>query len=320
MDISVILCTYNRCDRLANALESVARSKLPEAVEWEVLVVDNNSSDQTREIATQFCSVHPDRFRYLFEPQSGKSHALNAGIRDARGKTLAFMDDDVTVDPDWLRNLTAPLTDNEWAGVGGRILPPPDFMPPNWLSLHGEHGLGGVLALFDRGDVPHELTAEWAPYGTNMCFRSEMFSRHGGFRLDLGPNPKNEIRGEDIEYGRRLISAGERLRYQPSAVVYHPVPENRLKKEYFLSFWFDLGRMSIRHRKRRPSVLFIPRKCFTFIKTLVVLSPFRVLRWISVVDPARRFYFKCWVWKTAGELDEMLRWSTRNETRAVNAG
>ena len=118
MKITVILCTYNRCTILAKALNSVAASRLPESIEWEVLVVDNNSSDRTREVVEDYCRRFPGRFRYLFEPQQGLSYARNAGIREGRGYVLAFMDDDVTVEPEWLQNLTACLQDGEWAGAG----------------------------------------------------------------------------------------------------------------------------------------------------------------------------------------------------------
>src|ERR1700723_3889418 len=100
MQISVILCTYNRCQSLAKALESVAASQLPEAIEWEVLVIDKNSKDQTREAVQDFCRKYPGRSRYLFEQKQGKSNALNTGIREARGGILAFMDDDVIVHPE----------------------------------------------------------------------------------------------------------------------------------------------------------------------------------------------------------------------------
>jgi glycosyltransferase involved in cell wall biosynthesis len=102
MKITVILCTYNRCRSLAKALESVAAQTFSKSVEWEVVVVDNNSRDQTREVVAELNHRHPGRFRYLLEQRSGKSYALNAGITEARGDILAFMDDDVTVEPTWL--------------------------------------------------------------------------------------------------------------------------------------------------------------------------------------------------------------------------
>src|SRR5579862_1106876 len=105
MKITVILCTYNRHQSLAAALESIADQHLPAGADWEVVVVDNNSSDHTREVVDQYCRKYPNRFRYVFEPQPGKSYALNTGIREAKGDVLAFMDDDVTVEADWLQNL-----------------------------------------------------------------------------------------------------------------------------------------------------------------------------------------------------------------------
>ncbi len=107
MNITVILCTYNRAETLSKALQSVAFSELPKSLEWEVLVVDNNSRDQTHDVVEGFCRQYPGRFRYLFEPQQGKSHALNSGIREARGDVLAFMDDDVTVEPAWWQNASS---------------------------------------------------------------------------------------------------------------------------------------------------------------------------------------------------------------------
>ncbi len=148
MNTTVVLCTCNRCESLAKALASAARLQLPESVDWEVLVVDNNSSDRTREVVQEYCGRFPGRFRYLFEPRQGKSHALNAGIREARGEIIAFIDDDVVVEPTWLSNLTAGLHDGQWAGAGGRILPQAPFEPPDWIPLQDRYALA-PLALFD---------------------------------------------------------------------------------------------------------------------------------------------------------------------------
>src|SRR5438309_1029686 len=165
MTITVILCTYNRYQSLRNALDSVAASVLAESVEWEVLVVDNNSNDQTRKVAQEFCTAHPHRFRYLFEPRPGKSHALNAGIREARGNIVAFMDDDVTVHQDWLQNLTAELRHDEWAGAGGRIVPQWSFAPPRWLFADSPHAAGPLVGFHPS---PNAGQLKEAPIGTNM--------------------------------------------------------------------------------------------------------------------------------------------------------
>ena len=303
MKVTVILCTYKRCQSLSKALESVAASILPESVEWEVLVVDNNSKDQTRTVVEDFCRRYPGRFRYWFEQKQGKSYALNTAIQEAKGDILAFMDDDVIVDPAWLRNVTAALQSGQWAGVGGRIRAQQTIDAPPWLSLEGPESLDGMLALFDLGDQRCEL--DRPPFGTNMAFPKAIFDKYGSFRTDLGPCPGSEIRNEDTEFGRRLMSAGEKLWYEPSAVVFHAIPENRLSKEYFLKFWYDHGRALARERKPRPDILGIPRQYLMISKTGGVLLLRRLFQWFLTFDEKRKFYQKGMVWSTLGQLAEL---------------
>jgi glycosyltransferase involved in cell wall biosynthesis len=258
--------------------------------------VDNNSHDQTREVAEDFCRRHPGRFRYLFEPRPGKSNALNAGVRESRGDVLVFTDDDVTFEPTWLQNLTASLHDNAWSGAGGRTVLQWPASVPGWLATEGpyaRHGFGG----FDQGREPKQLVGP--PFGANMAFRRSMFEKYGGFRTDLGPSPNREIPvpGEDTEFGRRLISAGERLRYEPFAVLYHPVPENELNKEHFLEWWFDNGRAWVRQFQLQPSYE---------VCSLMMWS----LRWMAAFEPRVRFYRKLVVWEKAGRLLEFYRQAT----------
>lgn len=305
MNITVIVCTYNRCQSLATALESVAASVVPTNTEWEVLVVDNNSIDRTREVVEQLSQRHPGLFRYLFEPKQGKSYALNTAIRESHGEILAFVDDDVTVESNWLANLTAVLGGTEWAGAGGRILPPPAFSPPRWLALHGPYNMGGVLcAQFDLGGNPGELKEP--PYGTNMAFRKKIFEKYGNFRTDLGPRPGSELRNEDTEFGRRIFAGGERLYYVPSAVVYHSIPEERVHKEFFLAWWFDFGRAHKREEGLPATKVFgIPRYYFTFPSIAVrVLLP-QVMQWLFSRDPHKRFRRQCSAWVTAGTMAEI---------------
>jgi glycosyltransferase involved in cell wall biosynthesis len=301
MKITVIVCTYNRCKSLVKALDSLAASQLPQSVEWEVLVVDNNSRDETRDVVEDICRRYPGRFRYMFEPQPGKSHALNAAILEARGEVLAFMDDDVTVPPTWLHNLTVSLRDGEWAGSGGRILPARGFSCPSWLTLEERQALA-PLAIFDHGPDACQLTE--APFGTNMAFQKQMFNKYGCFRTDLGPQPGSEIRGEDTEFGGRLLAAGEGLRYEPTAVVYHTVPETRLQKKYFLAWWFDKARADIRatgtSSDTRWRVAGIPLVLFRRLAAWTA-------RWTVAVEPSQRFSAKLKVWILAGQVSESYR-------------
>jgi glycosyltransferase involved in cell wall biosynthesis len=298
MKVSVILCTYNRSESLAKALASVARSKIPESIQWEVLVVDNNSGDQTKEVVEEFSRQYPSRFRYLFERKQGKSYALNTGIRESNGDILAFTDDDVIVEPAWLMNLTSALGESEWAGVGGRVLPDRNFMPPCWIPQEDRYPFG-PLAMFDLGPSAFELSEP--PFGNNMAYRRSAFDSHGGFRTDLGPCPGSEIRSEDTEFGIRVLNAGGRLRYEPSAVVCHTVPESRVKKDYFLRWWFDKARADVRAHGAPPEA-----KWRLAGVPLILLRRFAVwtLRWFVSVNPSRRFSSKLKVWIVAGQIKE----------------
>jgi glycosyltransferase involved in cell wall biosynthesis len=309
MNITVILCTFNRCQDLAKALDSVALSVVPNTVDWEVLVMDNNSTDRTRELVNDFSSRFPGRFRYAFEPQPGKSFALNTGIRESRGDVLAFLDDDVIVEPTWLQNLTAPLCRTDCAGVAGRILPEKGFSPPQWIPL-GEQDALAPLAIFNPNREPGPLNT--SPYGANMAFQKRVFEKYGGFRTDLGPLPGsgNPQKNEDSEFGQRLLAAGEMLHYEPCAIVYHAMPPHRLRKEYFLAWWFDKSRADIQTHG-------IPADTRWFVAH-IPLYLFRrftawTLRWLVTVEPSRRFSCKLKVWSCAGQILECHRRSLKSK-------
>ena len=297
MDITVILCTYNRSESLAKALASVAVQELSPGVRWEVLVIDNNSRDHTPAVVRQFSGEYPGRFRYLFEPRPGKSFALNTGIQEARGSIMAFLDDDVVVEPKWLENLTATMRGGEWVGAGGRIIPGWSSPPPKWLPCFDKQALGPLVA-FDPSSEAGPLLEP--PFGTNMAFRKTVFEKYGGFRTDLGPRPGSEIRSEDTEFGFRLLAAGERLRYEPTAVVYHEVQKNRVRKAYFLKWWFDKARADVRE-------IGIPENTWR-IHGMPAASLRRVItwavRWFLTLDSSRRFSCKINVWINAGAIVE----------------
>jgi glycosyltransferase involved in cell wall biosynthesis len=304
MKITVILCTYNRCASLADSLHSVAASVVPADVDWEILVVDNNSKDQTRDVIEGFCRQYPGRFRYVSETRQGLSNARNAGIREARGDVLAFVDDDVLVDPAWLHNLTSAMEDSRWAGAGGRIRPEQGFSPPAWLNLdYQEFYLGGSLVLFDLGDQAGQLPSP--PFGTNMAFRKTMFEKYGGFRADLGRCGDSLIGNEETEFANRLLSGGERLWYAPSAIVYHPVPKQRLTKSYLRNWWYSYGRSIVRQSSKGPSVHQIPGFYLRRLRG--------GLRWMFFSNPDWplypdwRFYGQVQVCMAAGEILELLR-------------
>jgi glucosyl-dolichyl phosphate glucuronosyltransferase len=303
--VTAILCTYNRCGVLGGTLARLAASQLPPSVTWEILILDNNSTDQTRVVAEEFCGKYPGVFRYVFEPVSGKSYALNRGVKEARGAVLAFVDDDVTVEPTWLHNLTSSLHDGKWAGSGGRTLPAQAFSAPDWFSVKEFGGL--LFGGFDFGDQRCELAH--APFGANMAFRKEMFAKYGGFRTDLGPGPNPDIPrpNEDTEFGRRLMAAGEHLLYEPNAVLYHPVELAKLDRQFLLAWHVDYGRAFARELENRPASWGIRHNYWSMLKAIGYRLPLGCARWMLSFHAQNRFRRKCELWRVAGQTLETYR-------------
>jgi GT2 family glycosyltransferase len=219
------------------------------------------------------------------------------------------MDDDVTVEPTWLENLTRVLRDGGYGGAGGRILPERPFLAPRWLSV-GDRYVLGPLTLFDLG--PEAGPTSEPPFGANMAFRKDRFEKYGNFRTDLDRCGEGMLSNGDTEFGHRLLDAGERLYYEPSAVVYHPVPESRLQTTYFLAWWFGKGRSDIRQFGTRPNTKYscwgVPLYLF---RNLAVWT----LRWVLTIEPRLRFSCKLKVWAKLGAIAECYHQSLAAKRR-----
>ena len=310
MNVSVIVCTYNRAKHLAKALDSIAASTLPSSVEWEVVIVDNNSRDRTREVAEGYCLRDPAHFRYLFEPQQGLSYARNAGIRKARGEILAFVDDDGTVEPDWLWRLTSAVHGGQWAGGGGRILSVWPGSRPKWLS----QDRGSLDIYGDFAPSPDSGPLTRPPYGGNMAYRKVIFEKYGGFRLDLGRSGTNLQGREDIEFANRLLAAGERLWYESSAVVNEIIPEYRAKRSYALRWRYLYGRAEVTDLGPPKAVWFIGGVPLVLFRRIVRWS----LQWLLSLGAGRRFAAQRTVWYVVGTAVGCYLWSRcQNHTAEV---
>ena len=154
-DVSVVLPTYNRAADLERALDSVLQ-QTADPREYEVIVVDNNSTDGTAQVLDRLKARYPGRLRTVVERKQGVSHARNAGIAAALAPILAFFDDDVRVAPDWIETIIRVFRDNpDTEVVGGKVLPEWAAPPPGWLTpAHWS-----PLALQDFGDRPMLMSA-----------------------------------------------------------------------------------------------------------------------------------------------------------------
>jgi glucosyl-dolichyl phosphate glucuronosyltransferase len=240
VDVSVVISTYNRCSLLARALESLLHQENA-AVSYEILVVDNNSTDETRDITQHFIDQKLGRFRYIFEPKQGLSYARNAGIARARAEIIAFTDDDVRVSGNWVSRIKAGFTAEPSVDfLGGRVLPHWDGIPPAWLT----RAHWTPLALLDYGDQPFYVDAARpiSLIGANCAFRRSAFEQVGLFCADF-QRVKNGVGSlEDHEMLLRLWQAGRKGIYLPDLTVMADVQPDRLRKTYHREWHTGHGR------------------------------------------------------------------------------
>ncbi len=237
MKYSVVIATYNRAHDLRDTLASLANVQ-PDGP-WEVIVVDNNSPDGTRLVVEEAARSFPVELRYLFEREQGRSPALNAGIRAARGDIIATTDDDVRVPADWLSRAAAALGDLQCDYVGGRVLPIWGAAPPAWLSTEGGKQWA-VIALLDYGPHPIEFGTR-VPLGVNMAFTRAAFQRAGLLDPNTGRRAGTLLGQEVREWCIRARKAGVRGFYVPEMAVRHIIPAERLNKKYFRRWFYWRG-------------------------------------------------------------------------------
>lgn len=238
MDCSVIVCTYNRAASLRDTLAALAAQEAAPGLEWEVLVVDNNSRDDTRRVVEAAQRTWP-RLRYVFESAQGLSHARNRGIAESTGEILLFTDDDVLPEPDWLAATLAGLARHRADACGGYIAPIWESPPPAWLT---ERFYGFLAVRTDRTDDYPITGPEQAPFGANMAVRRRVFDQVGGFDTSRGRKGKVLASGEDGELFERILRAGFKAVFLGSSKVHHKVESFRLTKRYFRHWRFQTSR------------------------------------------------------------------------------
>jgi glycosyltransferase involved in cell wall biosynthesis len=234
--VSISIATYNRAAEVEKTLLTLSRLDPTGCPEYEVLVVDNNSTDATPAVVERMASLFGGRLRYVREQRQGLSHARNRAIDEARYEVVAYLDDDVDVDPRWLWHLCDAYTGGDAAGVGGRaylVFPSPR---PAWLG----EPIEGLLTKVELG--PHRRPAGVHElYGVNLSFRKDWLRRVGGFRTDVGRVGTKLACGEDDDMIARVIALGGTVLYEPEAVVGHRVPPARMRRKWFWDRCFRGG-------------------------------------------------------------------------------
>jgi glucosyl-dolichyl phosphate glucuronosyltransferase len=239
VDATVLICTFNRAADLEKALACTLAQDTGGRFSYEVLVVDNNSTDDTRQVVERFVAAGHSNLRYLFEGRQGRSHALALGVAEARGGIYALSDDDVIVGRDWLRTIVDTFSARpDVAFVGGKVMPLWEAQPRPWLTPRH----WSAIALSDYGDRPLVVDRDNQICLLAASFRSDVVRAIGGYRENLGVS-KDKIGGtEDVDLFARLYRNGYRGLYLPTLVIHHKVAPNRTTKSYHRRWHVGHGR------------------------------------------------------------------------------
>jgi glucosyl-dolichyl phosphate glucuronosyltransferase len=252
LDATVLICTFNRAAMLAETLDTLAATRAA-TLRWNVIVVDNNSSDATRDAVTSRIGRYPVKLRYVFEPRQGKSHALNAGLAATDASIVVFTDDDVRLSDGWLAAACRPMLDNPTIDyTGGPVYPIWEQPCPPWLD-RTRSDLWGTLAILDYGEEPFVFEERRrVPLGANMAVRRTLIDRIGGFDPGLGRRGTSLLGQEQAEFFCRSRAAGAQGLYVPAMTLHHHVPAKRLTRSYFRRWWFWKGVSRSRLEQRHP--------------------------------------------------------------------
>lgn len=228
--VTVAVCTWNRAETLARTLAHLRTLRIPAGWDWELLVVDNGSTDGTRAVAELYCATLP--VRYAFEPEAGISFARNRALREARGGIILWTDDDALPEPDWVETMLAAFDGFAADVVIGKVVPRWETgAPPPWFVPE----FAGMYALLDLGGPPRRLTdRRQTGHNVNLGFRASVVDRIGAYREDLGVGRTGG--SEDVDLCSRAYAAGLVVAYQPLAVVRHCIPPERCTKDFIRKY------------------------------------------------------------------------------------
>lgn len=231
MKLSIIIATYNREHSLLAALASLAGQTAPDS-DWECIVVDNNCTDNTQAAVADFARRHPDmNLRAVTESRQGLSHARNRGIAESRGRYIAVIDDDETVNSTFVQAYIDLFDNNSaWSVAGGRVTACYPAGRPAWLSPLTERPIANPM---DFGTRVRPFPRGRMPAGGNMAFRREVLERYGGFEPSLGRTGTALTGGEENDLFERMAADGVTFAYVPEAAINHIIGPEKLTADYF---------------------------------------------------------------------------------------
>ena len=239
--LTAIICTYNRAKYIGPLLESIAANDLDKK-EYEIVLVDNNCTDNTRVICEAFANAHKDvNFRYVVEPEQGLSAARNKGIKEAKGDVIVYIDDDALVDIWYLRTVVEYMSAHEEIdAVGGPIIPLyEDTEEPKWMTCYTKELLCGYLYF---GEEICPFPGDRYPGGGNAAYRANVFEKVGLFNTALGRKGTGLMGSEEKDIFDKMKAQGMRFMYLPKMILHHIIPQKKLERDYFDRLTLQIGK------------------------------------------------------------------------------
>ncbi len=298
LQISAIICTHNRDIYLGAAIDSLLGQDF--AFGFEVVVVDNGSSDGTRQVVEE--RLGNPRLKYVEEPNIGLSIARNTGAEVAGSEILAYLDDDAVASPQWLQVLYSAYQDNQKLAIAGgkvNLLFPQGIEPPRWLSPGlaanlGAYDLGGSLVYIDHPGL--------TPRGLNYSIRRSFLEQIGGFDPHLGRIGQKLLSNEELQMTELALKEGWQVAYVPDALVSHNVAPERLQRSWFLNrgWWQGISECYREQLMGKAGFAQIQRGSERFVRGL-----YKSLQHFS--DPAERFDKFVYAYGQIGYLNAVIQ-------------
>jgi glycosyltransferase involved in cell wall biosynthesis len=236
--VSAVICSYNRARFIISAVESIFSQQYDKGL-YEVIVVDNNSKDETLSLLDEYKASHPGyHFRYFTEMKQGVANARTRCAKEALGEIVAFLDDDSIAQPGWLSSIAAFFDAHPEAwSVGGKITPKFLTAVPGWYSRY----FFGLVGNFNLGPSVKRLTGVRYPCGANMAFRKKVFAEIGYFNADLGRSGNSLLATEEKDIYLRILAHGRQVYYLPDVAILHHVEANKFDKQYVRRHSMGIG-------------------------------------------------------------------------------
>lgn len=249
--VSIAICTWNRCELLGKTLDTLCRLQIPEDLKWEVVVVNNASTDATASVIDSFRDRLP--VVRIDESRQGHSNARNAAVAAVQGDLLLWTDDDVRVESDWLlQYVQAAKRQPEVGFWGGTILPDFESKPPRWVHENWEMA-SRIYALRDwKGELP-VVDAKHLPFGANFAIRTTL-QRQYGFDANFGRKGEGMRGFDEVDVFRRMLASGIKGAWCPESRVHHFIPTQRLSLEYVRRYYEGQGETLVVRGESNDSV------------------------------------------------------------------